>query len=957
MHVYAIVPFWCRWCKEHGLPADKELAPAILRANLVLELQPQGGTEALSRLSLKADQASQLIKPKSKAPKTHLNSGRARPKRGEAYGRAADNDVGDALLETLQSHRDQRCVLGSLCRTHAAEMEAAKAVVEALKRDPTKHPTANVSHDDDQPGLFATTRNRGDCGTGNCLDCAAGGSKDSPPALCQPADACAKLPLSHQNCDDILTSIQVADRASSGNGAVVPLSHGQYAVIRSDPESFECNYANLSGVSYVSLRLHQEREGEPSQLELPCTCSVYQKTPSTCGGRSLVGGAKTCLCGVMVLLARILAAPIDDIKRTAAAHLHAVVAHEREAAKPKARHSVKKQSAHDVLVQRLLDSNDFFLEDIFQDRTFFKTISAATKHLEAAVSAGADPQALAFAPHFPTNLEPLPGKSGTPECDGCQLDSRGSFAKLHPVPRDTRHSSCAAWTYVGEVVRQAEVSLYTCSNKEHRCADGSDLRVFGPDGVAWARRTGLFGVCRKWYFSLLLLYKANELCFKRHMIPRRAMAQIVGEAHTFMRLHAPSAPLPNEDTAVEKLFDCWFMFMVLQRINRPRWATCRECGNMPQTLCGDGCYKMLCALNRRSARRQVQFLKKGSVHPCQKCNDPLGTCGGQSITLPCLHKFCFECVDVREPLTDGTAVLSCPTCDQIILLSEELQARVEQHLPLWTERELFNHCRRAIFQKGVQGEDPYAGEIRIPMHRLPPVFQDAETYASQKLYNTSALKGAANALDFDADLQPDVESDSSDAEAADESGQAEVKVSPGSAAPLTAEDVKSKKRPTTAALQGLARCIFDGLDVQKLRSNPCPYTTDELNAVLASCGLTKKAIESKAFTPAKKVKWLLQAWSSLIKGESDCHMFVQAMRGTGGVVTINCPHGVVIMHIYMPTQESVRDYDDALRSLVVEPGVFIVDDACGLSAFRQGVRPFCSPTICGLARLGWAGLG
>ena len=84
------------------------------------------------------------------------------------------------------------------------------------------------------------------------------------------------------------------------------------------------------------------------------------------------------------------------------------------------------------------------------------------------------------------------------------------------------------------------------------------------------------------------------------------------------------------------------------------------------------------------------------------------------------------------------------------------------------------------------------------------------------------------------------------------------------------------------------------------------------------------------------MKWLLQAWSTLFKGDTDCHMFVQAMRGTGGVVTICCPHGVVIMHIYLASAESVRDYDDALRSLKIEPGVFVVDDSCGFMTFRQG---------------------
>lgn len=438
---------------------------------------------------------------------------------GGAVGRTADAGVMEALLATQKSHRDQRCVLGNMCRQHLAEYAAASALCEDLQR----------------------------------LDSGEQKENNYP-----------KVPLSSQRCDDILHAILVADNASC-NGPVVPLAHGQYAVIRCEPDTFECNYASPAGVSIVTLRLHKANAEGPMELELPCTCSVFQKGKSTCGGKSLMGGAKTCLCGLMVIFARLLQSPLDEIKRSAAAHLHAVIQHQRDEAVPKPRHNICKQVVHDAAVARLLMCNDRFDESVESGPCgYYQAMSAATKSLELHVACGGDPlQAPVAHPYFPNTLAPLDGPSGQPECDGCSVGG-SRMAGLRRLPQDARGDMNRAWVYVGEVVKRCVVSLYACHQPEHKCADGSRMRIFGPDGVCWSKSTGLFGVCRKWFFSLLLLFKLNELIFIRKMIPSRAFAHVIHCAHAYMSLHISSPNLPSFGTALEKLGDAWYMFIELQ---------------------------------------------------------------------------------------------------------------------------------------------------------------------------------------------------------------------------------------------------------------------------------------------------------------------------------------------------------------------------------------------------------
>ena len=92
-------------------------------------------------------------------------------------------------------------------------------------------------------------------------------------------------------------------------------------------------------------------------------------------------------------------------------------------------------------------------------------------------------------------------------------------------------------------------------------------------------------------------------------------------------------------------------------------------------------------------------------------------------------------------------------------------------------------------------------------------------------------------------------------------------------------------------------------------------------------------------TAAKKVRWLLQAYETLHVGDSDCHLFVQIIKGTGGTVTLSCPHGVVYVYKFLWMHETNRDHSDLLRSLPLHSAVHFMDDSCGQTVFAKGNYP------------------
>lgn len=215
--------------------------------------------------------------------------------------------------------------------------------------------------------------------------------------------------------------------------------------------------------------------------------------------------------------------------------------------------------------------------------------------------------------------------------------------------------------------------------------------------------------------------------------------------------------------------------------------------------------------------------------------------------------------------------------------------------PLWTQDRLMQECHRWSAAKCLPGwQSARTHSACIPVDLVPPIFFSSN-YAADTLCNTEALKRAPSAL-------------------------------------------ASRKELDKKALLPVAQLVYDGdppFDVVALRSGSADQSS-ALDDLLRRCGAPAR---EHTRPNSKKREWLLKAWDTLAAGDSHCHMFVSVKKGTGGTVSLSCPHGVVIAYKFLFAQESNRDHDDLLRSLILEPAVHWMDDSCGLVTFRQGLRP------------------
>ena len=207
--------------------------------------------------------------------------------------------------------------------------------------------------------------------------------------------------------------------------------------------------------------------------------------------------------------------------------------------------------------------------------------------------------------------------------------------------------------------------------------------------------------------------------------------------------------------------------------------------------------------------------------------------------------------------------------------------------PLWSQERLLRECLRWSVAKCVRGSTDAGAPI--PVDLVPPMFY-SQNYAAAEPCNTERRKRAARAT---------------------------LAVPKASLLPCALAVADGTFNPFT---------LRDGSEDQ---GRELDILLDRLHC--------PKSQQSKMNSHAQKRKWLLSVWDSLGAGDSHCHMFVSVRRGTGGTVSLCCPHGVVLVYKFLFSQESNRDHDDLLRSLLLEPAVHWMDDSCGLMAFRQGL--------------------
>ena len=208
-----------------------------------------------------------------------------------------------------------------------------------------------------------------------------------------------------------------------------------------------------------------------------------------------------------------------------------------------------------------------------------------------------------------------------------------------------------------------------------------------PAGVAWSKANGLFNVGDSWFFSLLLLEEVTEIVCATKCAPTTACDIIINRSIKYMNQfgHAEQIKSLTPRTAILKLYDAWYAYDI--------------------------------ALKRMSDEEDGYSI-------CRLCG-----------ILPC------------KSGSDGCAKTAIPLHQE--MLAGRLDYSPHPNEPLWTQSELFRHCRRRLLRRitpgsyGALQDDP-----PIPVDLVPPIFKNME-YASETLYNTEGEKRRATAKGAD----------------------------------------------------------------------------------------------------------------------------------------------------------------------------------------------------------------
>ena len=231
--------------------------------------------------------------------------------------------------------------------------------------------------------------------------------------------------------------------------------------------------------------------------------------------------------------------------------------------------------------------------------------------------------------------------------------------------------------------------------------------------------------------------------------------------------------------------------------------------------------------------------------------------------------------------------------------SQQLDYTPQDGKPLWTQQHLFAHCHRALLHSIMWGGN-HRDQSPIPVDSVPPIFFSKDL-ASDVVFNTEAEKRSALRRDM-------------------EGGDSGV------------------PRPSTECLSNVARAVSEGhLNPTTLRFGGY-HEGNRLTKLLERCGCPPKDM-AKLKTDAGKRLWLLRAYDTMHSGESHCHMFTSAARGTGGTCSMVCPHRVNLGYKHIFTHETNRDHVDIERSLICPPCIVFQDDSCGKMTFYEGAYP------------------
>ena len=215
--------------------------------------------------------------------------------------------------------------------------------------------------------------------------------------------------------------------------------------------------------------------------------------------------------------------------------------------------------------------------------------------------------------------------TGTRSVVGCRLVEVGAGREL-PL----------AWVFVRNVVFRRRVSVCECRNELH---EAGQQRLNHPRGVAWSKKTGLFNVKNKWFFSLLLLEEiTSAVCASTPAAPASEIERTLRDIRATM---GKEVVMPPAATAVLMMRYAWYSYEYVLKQMPTKYATCPYCGFFPK-LGLDADAKI--AMNLGQDHQQAMLRFSDDVDLCKLCEQPLGTNGGKVQKLPCTCRFCKGCL-------------------------------------------------------------------------------------------------------------------------------------------------------------------------------------------------------------------------------------------------------------------------------------------------------------------------
>lgn len=674
------------------------------------------------------------------------------------------------------------------------------------------------------------------------------GQEDTCPVQAR-LDQCT-VPLSPVEVENLLWSIHLAK--ARGGSPVCQLADGCYAVLRDEAGM----HPKLpGGYSILYLRHDEQRK----TLQWSCSCPSYARALKRFGGKSMLGGAKLCPCGTMVLLARLASrAPSEAIGSTITQSVVGVLQGADTGSTTDSTtdsNECASQTAQGGVFYDVVDG-DVAQSGVAHSIPSEAQLAKAQRASRIAKAILSGPRLPVLVPGgerarlhwgcfrsqakvygdcsewrdranfmlFPLKLQPLevlqnPLGPLCPECPGSQVLLRGGEERGKPV-----------WVLCGTVLEQRGFHEWKCSRGSQCQYSGlTGTGRFNCMGVPWTLATGFVNVQNSFFVDRLTIAEMYCLVFEYGNPVLVAAAHVASRACAFMTdvMVGGWAP-PRRDWLHQMIYKAFW------------WVVCMT-------------------------ERQ-------------------GDLGADSVGM------------LPEELPD------------INVLPDEVRQR-----RLLSEQELYMLCEERLVALAVGG---CAVQQRLPVYGVPPIVHPGIRGTPR---NTEFLKAKSKW-----------------------SAQAQ-------------RDLLDLQPPTSKYFGPLSRVIADGsygFDPHSLRDPRAGMGEDVIDRILKDIGA--EAATNGASLAQKKAFLCCACFSLVNVGETDCHVFVQAVMGTGGLASMSCPHGYNYgWKFLLAGAESVRDMKDLLKSQKCWQPLTLMDVPCGVVAHMEASEPINAKALWGSKRGCW----